>query len=1053
MLDDAVLPLLTLAGTPTWQMPQLTGLNALPPRASLIPYPTPEAARTDPREGSPWFHPLDGSWEFQLLARPEEATWSRIASGDWAPIAVPGVWTMQGFGRPHYTNLVLPFAETPPATPAENPTGVYRRHFTLPPGWHGRRTVLHVGGCDGALYLYLNGRPVGLSKDARTPAEFDVSRLVRHDAPNELLAVVVQWSDATYIEDQDHWWHAGISREVFLYSTGAPHIQDLFARGDLADDLRDGVLRVTCRVGFPGDDLGGCRVEAQLFDPAGAPVLAEPLRAAWAPRQYLGPGDPGRRGEALLEAPVPAPRRWSAETPDLYTLVVTLTTPTGTESTRCAVGFRRVEVRGGQLLINGAPVLIKGVNLHDHDERAGRAVSRALAERDIRLIKQHNLNAIRTAHYPKDPAFYDLCDRYGVYVVDEANVEAHGFYHELCRDPRYTAAFVARVQAMVERDKNHPCVIAWSLGNESGYGPNHDAAAGYVRGADPSRPLHYEGAIGGPPGLNWGRGHLATDIVCPMYSPVEAIVAWAEADTGDRPLILCEFSHAMGNSNGGLADYFAAFERYPRLQGGFVWEWLDHGIRRETPDGAAYWAYGGDFGDTPNDANFCADGLVWPDRTPHPAMAELKHLAQPVRVELADPAAGLVRLVSRRDFSRLDDLAGAWELLRDGEPVRAGDLPALDLAPGEARTLALDLGAEALTAPGEWLLNLRFALREAAPWAEAGHAVAWAQLALPDDRRPAVDHRAAAQGAPEARRPPALIAGDQQGAITLGAGAVRAAVDRASGLLSWLGADGDNLLLAGPQLNLWRAPTDNDGLKLFPLDPAQALSRWLALGLDRLEQRLEHVALIEAPGGGPAVEVRHRASGRGQWDDVRCRSVYALTGDGALEVEHQIGLAPDLADLPRVGVVLTLAPGLEQLRWYGRGPWENYPDRNAGALVGRYTSTVAEQYVPYIMPQEHGLRTDVRELSLSRAGGGGLLVRGRPRLAFAASHYRAADLYAARHTYELAPRPEVFLCLDAAHRGLGTNSCGPDTAERFRLPAGDHRLAYSLRPLPAPPER
>jgi beta-galactosidase len=1042
MSNDAILPLLTLAGMPTWQMPQLTGLHTLPPRATLTPYPSPDAARALPREASPWFHSLNGAWDFQLLARPAEATWARIAAGDWASIAVPGVWTMQGFGRPHYTNLVMPFPETPPAVPADNPTGVYRCSFSLPDGWQGRRTVLHVGGCDGVLYLYLNGMPVGLHKDARTPAEFDLSGLVYDDQPNELIAVVVQWSDASYIEDQDQWWHAGISREVFLYSTGTPHIQDVFVRGDLADNLQDGHLRVTCRVGMPGDDLGDCHLTAQLFDADGLAVLAEPLTAAFAPRQYLGPDDPGRLGEVQMEAAIPTPRRWSAETPELYTLVVTLTTATGQESTRCSVGFRRVEISAGHLLINGVPVLIKGVNLHDHDERTGRAVSRALMERDIHLLKQHNLNAIRTAHYPKDAAFYDLCDRYGVYVVDEANVEAHGFYHEMCRDPRYTAAFVARVQAMVERDKNHPCVIAWSLGNESGYGPNHDAAAGYVRGRDPSRPLHYEGAIGGPPGVNWGKGHHATDIVCPMYAPVEAIIAWAEHGAADRPLILCEFSHAMGNSNGGLADYFAAFERYPRLQGGFVWEWIDHGIRRETPDGTAYWAYGGDFGDTPNDANFCADGLVWPDRTPHPAMAELKYLAQAVRVELVDPV-GTIRIVSRRDFTMLTDLTGTWELLCNGELVHSGQLPTLDLAPGERREIALELprtptarSAQDRDNPAEWLLNVCFTQREATPWAAAGHEVGWAQLVLTGVEQPI---------APELPMRSVAHASFAAGALTFSAGGVRADVDQTTGLIAWFGTDTTNLLSAGPRLNLWRAPTDNDGLKLRRAEPWQALGRWLALGLDRLELRLEHVGVTEHASGGSVIEVRQQATGRAQWDDVQIHSAYALATDGALAVTHQITLAPELSDLPRVGVTLTLVPGLEQLDWYGRGPWENYPDRNTSAMIGRYTGTVSAQYVPYIMPQEHGLKTDVRELSLTSHTGIGVQVLAHPHLAFSASHYSAADLYAARHTHELTPRPEVFLCLDAAHRGIGTNSCGPDTAERFRLQAGEHRLRYTLR--------
>ncbi|MGH2947128.1 MAG: glycoside hydrolase family 2 TIM barrel-domain containing protein, partial [Solirubrobacteraceae bacterium] len=696
----------------------------------------------------------------------------------------------------------------------------------------------------------------------------------------------------------------------------------------------------------------------------------------------------GELDPAGAELPVAAPRRWSAEDPALYTVEVVLG---GGERVACLTGFRRVEVRDRRLLVNGRPVRIHGVNRHDHDDVRGRAVTRELMEADVRLMKRFNVNAVRTSHYPNDPYWLELCDRHGLYVVDEANVEAHAHYDELCRDPRYEAAFVERVRNMVERDKNHPSVILWSLGNESGYGPNHDAAADWVRSADPSRPLHYEGAIA----RDWSGGRRATDVVCPMYASAEAIERWAAEPAGDdpRPLILCEYSHAMGNSNGGLAEYFAAFERHGALQGGFVWEWVDHGIRRTDARGRAHWAYGGDFGDEPNDANFCADGLVWPDRTPHPALHELKHLARPVRVEMAGDR---FRIRNRYDFRDLSGLRGTWELTADGEVVDGGELPegdevALDLAPGE----------------GERFVAFRFALREATWWAPEGHEVAHEQIALPSRPRPAA----------------APVDGD-----------VTALVDPDTGALR------DPAVLDGPRLSLWRAPTDNDGLRLLPHKRREPLARWLELGLDRLELRLEDVRAA-----GDAIEVEHRASGRERWDDVRHVRRYRPLAAGELLVESEVHVGPDLRDLPRVGDVLVLRPGLERLRWFGQGPWESYPDRCASAVVGRFESTVAEQYVPYILPQEHGHHGEVRWLSLTDAGGAGLEVRGRPRLGFSASHLTAADLYAARHTCDLEPRAETILHLDHAQRGLGTASCGPDTHPRHRLTASTYRFAYGLR--------
>jgi beta-galactosidase len=578
-------------------------------------------------------------------------------------------------------------------------------------------------------------------------------------------------------------------------------------------------------------------------------------------------------------------------------------------------------------------------------------------ESDARLMKRHNINAVRCSHYPNDPYWLDLCDRWGLYVVDEANIESHAWYDDVCSDPMYAAAFVERVRNMVERDKNHPSVIVWSLGNESGYGPNHDAASGWVRHRDPSRPLHYEGAIK----FDWSGGRAATDIVCPMYPPPEDVEAWAKANEDPRPMILCEYSHAMGNSNGGLADYNALFDRHPQLQGGFIWEWVDHGIRQTAPNGREHWAYGGDFGDEPNDANFCADGLVWPDRTPHPAMHEVKFLARPVGVEQVGP--GRFRVFSKRDFVGLDGFRGSWELSTGAR----GSLPRLR---GESATMRVPVG------DAEWV-TFRFRLRRATEWAPAGHEVAWEQ-------------------------------------ITLRSGPARS---RARGrATAWEGFD--DLVLEPPRLQLWRAATDNDGLRLMPERAAGPLPRWLELGLDR---------------GIP--------------DGVVHRQSFRRLEDASVLVENDVELPAELRDVPRIGVVLLLAPGLEWLEWEGLGPWENYSDRQASALLGTWRSTVAEEHVPYVMPQEHGHHGDVRRLAVTDEHGRGLEVLGRPTIGFGASHFTADDLWRARHTSDLDPRAETILSLDHAQRGLGTASCGPDTAERYRLLEPSYRFAYVLRRL------
>jgi beta-galactosidase len=963
--------LLYLGGRPTWEMPELPGLNRLPPRATV-------------RRDASRLVPLDGAWDFRVVSRPDDAPGALAERTGWSKVEVPGLWTMQGFGRPQYTNVVMPFATKPPRVPERNETGIYRRRFTLPRGWRSRPVVLHFGSAEGALYVLLNGQPVGIGKDAHTPAEFDVTELVHHDRPNVLHAVVVRWSDASFVEDQDQWWQAGLPRSVFLYS---PSVGDVDARAAPDDELRDGTLTVRA-------DVEG---ELRLLDARGRAVLAGALE------------------DGGFEGAVRRPAQWTAEVPSLYTLELT----TGGETVSCDVGFRRIEVRDGLLLVNGRAVLLNGVNRHEDDDVRGHAITRESMERDVVLMKQLNLNAVRTSHYPDDPYWLKLCDHYGLYVIDEANIESHAYEFELCHDSRYVNAFVDRVRNMVERDKNHPSVIMWSLGNESGYGANHDAAAGWLRGRDPSRPLHYESAIRSPDRSNalWDRGHRVTDIVPPMYPQVEAIVEWAEAGGDTRPMILCEYSHAMGNSNGGLADYFAAFRRYPRLQGGFIWEWADHGLRKVDRSGRAYWAYGGDFGDRPNDANFCADGLLWPDRTPHPAVNELKHLGQPVSIEALSRVR--FRVHNRYEVLDLRNLRIEWMLEADCERVAGGVLPVLRTAPGDSEDVELQLPASA----GERFVTFRSTLRRATPWAEAGHLVAWDQV--PAGGRP---RRSSLRPGVRPRR--------ADGAVVLESKGTRAVVD---GGLASLTLDGVELLASGPRLQLWRAPTDNDGIRLLAARNYRSgpLDGWLELGLDRLEHRVETVRVK-----GDAVEVVSSASGRGRFADARHVQRFRLSADGALRIENEVRLAADLRDLPRVGVVLELVEGLDELEWFGPGPWETYSDRRASALVARHRSSVDDELVPYILPQEHGHHPDARWLRL--AGRAALEVRGLPTIGFSASRFTADDLYAARHTVDLKPRRTTVLSLDAAQRGLGTASCGPDTAVRHRLLEPMYQFGYLL---------
>lgn len=1097
------LPMLVPGGVPSWVNPELTSINRLPARSTGIAFDSAKAAAAGRDEESPHYLSLDGQWSFDYFQSPLDVPAALLtAPVKGSTVAVPGNWTRQGYGAPHYTNVQMPFPEQYPNVPEENPTGVYRRVLKAPAAFSSKRLVLHFGGAESVLYVYIDGKFVGMHKDSRLPGEFDVTDFVRPGAAHTLCAVVVKWSDATFIEDQDQWWMGGLHRSVFLYATQKTYLKDIFARTDYDVQTATGLLHLTVKAGFCGEPYAGVRVKAQLLDAKGKKVWAKPLEGKTSLCGSSNIHDTDH-AQITLEAQVPKALPWSAEQPALYRLVVTLDSAEGSESVGRWIGFRRVELKGGELLLNGQPILFHGVNRHEHDPITGKTISREGMERDVRLMKQFNFNAVRTSHYPNDPYFYELCDRYGLYVIDEANIESHAYHNSICKEPRYALAFLDRVRNMVERDKNHASILFWSMGNESGYGANHAAAVGWTRQADPSRLIHYEGAISrGQSKLDWDSNRFGTDIICPMYPSHEELRKWAvDPRRDDRPIIMCEYSHAMGNSNGCLAEYYAIFRSLKGYQGGFIWEWVDHALKAQTEDGRSFWAYGGDFGDTPNDANFVCDGLVSAEREPHPAMWEFAQLAQPVEVSLASLKKGRATLVvaNRRYFTDLSDISGSWQLLADGRVIGKGRLPAVvgKLAAQQTLRVELDLQKPLAKAAlgAELFLDIDFDLRSDAPWAAVGHRVAWNQLALAQQAVAAKAAGAVTSGAVTsggvgktagtvkagaAGRGKASVRGRAASAslpVRLGTAVSAAMVPEVSAdsgatvvrlgdfaftfgagaALDGVARAGEPLLAEPLRANLWRAPTDNDGLKLWSGQGNKPLGRWLEAGYDHFRTQAEEFKVGRFRAGqGLKVSASELLFTPAFAEPLFRHRVECVIGAEAslLQTRHVLEcLKKDIPDLPRVGVSLALPLEFEQLEWYGNGPWENYADRAHSARVGRYVSSVAEQYVAYVMPQEHGHHTQTRWLSLTRAEDGlALLVRGLGRGAaaqpahfgFAARHDSDAALYAAKHDIDLPEPAATYLYLDHAHRGLGTASCGPDTLPQYLLKPMDYRWGFAF---------
>jgi beta-galactosidase len=1189
---------------PIWMNPEETGRNRLPSRSIYFPYPSTheavKAAQTfflqrleQADQYTPWVQSLNGTWDFSLFYQPEHAyVWlesqfsntkpaNLVQPESPGPIQVPGNWTLQGWDRPWYTNVIMPFPHKPPRVPQENPTGMYERTFTLDSSWVDRRTVLRIGGAESFAHVYLNGQEVGTAKDCRLATEFDLSPFVI-EGENRLTILVIRWSDGSFVEDQDQWWMAGIHRDVYLYSTDRVYLEDIQIQPRYQPGSGMGELSATITLGTtangkeqisctpptfsgelwpatdPGEDLApGWSVDLQLMV---SPVCGMTQPGSAMPQveslgQFLVEGSYRTHSHQIrTDIPVGVRKPWSSEEPNRYFLVVTLKDPQGREieSTGLWIGFRSLEIVDRMLLINRKPVLIKGVNRHEHHPRYGKAVRHDDMIKDIQVLKEHHFNAVRTSHYPNHEHWYELCDAFGIYLVDEANIEAHHYYDQLCREPSWSKAFLDRGSRMVMRDKNHVSIIIWSLGNESGYGPNHTALAAWIRHYDPSRPIQYEGAVRkewGQGPFDYTRGREITDIICPMYPPIAEIVQWARSTGGangggtvsgtslpqiqttgprgftgslpgatqqqdHRPFIMCEFSHAMGNSNGSFKDYWDVIETYHGLQGGFIWDWVDQGIEVHSdtgkplgpmgqsktphipaglPGAATHYAYGGDFGELPNDKNFCDNGVIWPDRRPHPAMAEIRSCFQPFKATIGllgtqgqgdEAGSGMVDLMvhvtNSQDFLTTSSWNYTLEWCLDG--VEAGQLPITlpVIEPGQSVQIpvSIDLtsfkdqllqGVELLvTAIVSTSIPLFPQLtgtadlagmdssraQDSSLWYEVGRSQGVFTL-----DRSSIRTGSGGTEAPEQadRSLPSSLASSYAKRILnhIRVGVKDHSVQPGQGNLSMLSIED---LIKGIQPRIWRAPTDNDTFKAIPDGNPPARDLWIDWGLDQPAQLIEDKTLEEKILDTNKLTKDQVGTSRIlTWNlsDIQIRLTISRYGEssplgGLTWFRARFQVPSHRYRLPRLGIEVELPGTYNHLQWYGRGPGESYPDRRLGISLGPWTTEIADLYQPFIVPGEHGHLEDLRWALVSAGTSqtpGLLITKGQKPFGLSISQFSLQEITLAQHTKDLKVKTEkdpVYMILDAAHRGLGTGTCGSDVLNRYEVGPGTYELDWFM---------
>ena len=977
------------------------------PRAYFVPFPSEEEALSLTRSESAYFKTLNGEWQFRYypsFSMVPDQDGNALPLEDADTITVPKCWQTElgrGYDVPNYTNIAYPFPVDPPFVPDENPCGLYRREFTLPRLAEGKSVYLNFEGVDSAFYVWINGVFAAYSQVSHMTSEIDVTKLVKPGV-NDIKVLVVKWSDGSYLEDQDKWRMSGIFREVYLLFRDKTHIKDIFVKCSLDDSFSSAEFEAELSV------TGRAKVSYKMLSPD--------LRV-------LSEGSRTMSGKGTVKFPaIGSPALWSDEIPALYTVVLSC----GNEHIAVKTGARKIEIKNKCIYINGKAVKAKGVNRHDSHPVLGYATPVEHMKRDIMIMKAHNVNMVRTSHYPNDPRFYELCDEYGIYVCDEADIETHGTEPRalLSDDPAWKEAYVDRARRMVERDKNHPSVIFWSLGNESWYGCNHVAMTEWIRSRDRSRLVHYEGANVGYCG---GERPDITDVNSHMYPPPEYCVEYCHDKKYTMPLFLCEYCHAMGNGPGDLREYWEAIESNKEFFGACVWEFCDHSVATGDIYSAPSYTFGGDFGDKPNDGNFCVDGLVYPDRTPHTGLLELKQAIMPVKVTETVP--GTVEIKSRRFFKPLDDVSLAWSLRLNGKTVLSGVVPSLGIPPEKKKRIKL---FDSLPdGKGTFTVDLSFRQNRPTEWAPAGYEVGFSQFVHETAGKPA---------APAAGTPYAVSADEDSSYITVKSGETVYVFKKNSGMIERITDNGEDLIVSPVRPDIWRAPADND---------VRILDDWKFQGYDRAAVKCYSCSLVKCDGKSAVVRSEISMGARAKRTILRAVMTYTVGPDGSVRIDSEVKWPNPHGNIvyPRYGLRFTMPKGSERMRYFGYGPRESYVDKNLSSRLGEFSSTVTENYEPYINPQENSSHFGCRWAEVTTEAGHGLLFKASSPFSFSASRFSPEQLTAKTHRDDLVREPETTVFVDYKQSGMGSHSCGPQLMRKYAFHDEEFSFSVTVRPV------
>lgn len=1003
-------------GTEDWENTQIIDINKEPPHASFIPFDNESFDLWRHKFDSPFVKSLNGTWKFSFVKkpadRPKDFYKNDFDVSDWSDISVPGNWELQGFGVPIYTDVSYPFPANPPFIPHDfNPVGSYKRNFTIPKEWAGKKVYIHFGSVKSAFYLWINGEKVGYSQGSKVPAEFNItSYLVPGN--NQIALEVYRWSDGAYLEGQDYWKISGIERDVYLLARPSFHLFDFQIVSTLNKNYKDGVFSL--KTLFRGANPGNHHLEVKLYDN----------------RQLLKKINKPINDVDSISFVVEDVKQWSAEIPNLYRLVINHIGNDGRiiESITKQVGFRTVEVQGGKLLVNGKPVLIKGVNRHEHDMHFGRVVSYQSMLQDITLMKLLNINAVRTSHYPNREEWYDLCDRFGLYVVDEANIESHGMGYApekaTANQPMWRKAYLDRVQRMVQRDKNHPSVIIWSMGNESGDGPNWEACYNLIKKIDPWRPVQSEDAGNKP----------YTDIICPMYARPWHLKRHVN-HLQDRPLIMCEYAHAMGNSVGNLQDYWDLINKYDQLQGGFIWDWVDQTFAILDDNGNKIWAYGGDMGfaGIVNDSNFCANGLVAADRSLHPHAYEVKKVYQYFHFKPVPFSNTKIEIKNKYDFRTSSNYKFHWEVVRDGHPLRNGILSVPEIQPGSSVLADIPLSEINVLDGAEYLLNIKAVTIDRDGLVPANHVVAEEQFELPKTNNAGV--------AVDFSKFSPLKIKEKNDVLIVEGNGIKMVFDKKRGVLSKYFLEDQQLLKTPLCPMFWRAVTDNDLGNNTPV----RLKIWKDAGNRMKPHRFEMKEKSDK-------KVTFYVELLDEVSQALFSTYYTVFSDGALLVENHFNAPRNLPDIPRLGMMMQVNNNLKGIQWYGRGPHENYADRKTSAFIGLYQGSVWEQFHSYVRPQETGYKTDIRWMSLTSGDDKGLMIKGMPTFSGSALPFDYKVLYHQsginKHGGSINEGDVYSVFIDYGQKGVGgDNSWGARVHPEYCIPADKYNYSFVIIPL------